>query len=348
MSIAKMSSSELNKIFENTKIDIKTIENNIDQMKSDMQNKLFVLRHEHEFIAKQLSDFQSGGMFPDQDMHILSKSALGQFQKFGAVVHPNFIKPPINVFNIKTTNGYYFRSDVSMAINNIVKTSYTASLMQDSLLSKEICFEEYDTDTLILDVYINEENILGPTKCNMIEIDPFLPGSFDITKIEISTYDKNQKPKTITINSLKDVGKSRFLLNEKIEFYKISFHVKLKHSTIVEGQYKYPFGLKHIYFYNADFKTDSFGIVTIKADTPISIIKDIIRIKTPFGIEESTIKAKNIEIFAEKNSDGELEVPVYESTPTIRNEIIRETTELYAKIPIDAPITGISFNIETR
>jgi hypothetical protein len=360
MSVPRLSSEELNMIMIDSKQQIDNINTKLNIVKADLESKLKVIRHESDYMGTKLSLLSSGGYTPDLKIKLFQNNAMGQFDAYGSTVHAKFIKPPINVFNLQTTENVFFRRDATVLVNSQSADRFNSMLEHENSPTKIMFFEEFQTDTLNIEINVDRNASLGSTRFNMIEISPFLPGSFDISSLEIYSINEDG-----TLNNTPDaygpivsVGKERLLLPKKYGFFKIKMTVLLKYESSMGDSPLYPFGIKHIYFYNADFYPGSFAAVPIISSDYFSIIKDDITVITPTGKHNSTISNEGIEIYLDL-VDGTLKTPVYVSTATQRNEIVKNTKKLYAKVPLstgdvddtiirNSSLVGISFNTETR
>ena len=116
----------------------------------------------------------------------------------------------------------------------------------------------------------------------------------------------------------------------------------------------YPFGLKHIYFYEADFIENSYIILPIKADDYIEYIYNDVVLYNAGQDIETTCEYYGIEIYTDyinKTLTGK----VYTSSDAAAYRITKNTKTLYAKIPLIQDdistnkrtylsLTGVKFN----
>jgi hypothetical protein len=293
------------------------------------------MRHETEYANSVIEKLQAGMFIPDGTMKTIA-NAYSKLDRFGSTVHSEMIKEPVNVFNLKIagTGEVYFRNDINVSVNNQTLDKFQDILKHESL-SRNIFFGEYNSPNITLKFETPSiSKMLGPTKFNMIEIDPFLNGSFDITSLKIYKYDTNgayiDTPDTYTFPSC---GKMRFILPEKVSFYKIEMGIKINYQTQKNDIKLYPFGLKHIYFYDADFRPDSYAVTIINSEKSIGSLNEDIRIKTPAGIIKTTMTEQGIVSYIDYNN-GVFETPVVTSTENQLNTIAREINKLYVKIPL--------------
>ena len=178
-------------------------------------------------------------------------------------------------------------------------------LMHDSIVGKSISFEEFDTPDITIEIEINPSDLLGATNFNIIEILPYIPGSFDITGIKVFTMQdyrtNNTTVASLTImNTISDVGASRIMIDQTRELWKIILNV---HVNFSNSNNKYPFGLKHIYFLKGDYNPNSNIVFKVTKNKYIDWISEDIIIHDQNGKYESTCSEQNIKLYMEYN-DG--------------------------------------------
>ena len=149
-------------------------------------------------------------------------------------------------------------------------------MKSDSLQDKEIIFDELNTDTITISYELDNSLALGTSRFNVIEIDPYIKGAYSLTSLECYSLDTSgnlSSTPITTVQGFNNIGKTRIILDKKIKFSKVVMTFKINFSTEVNNISVYPFGLKHIYFMEADFLADtSFVIVPIIADDYIEYI----------------------------------------------------------------------------
>lgn len=364
--IPKLNSQDLNQIYEDAQKNLNEINKRFDIAKDDLNKKLTIIEYENQYINYMTESIHNGSYIKNSNMSAFYKYARKRFDKYGNVVHSELVKEPINVFNLNISGlgEKFFREDVSVYIDNKTAPVYTSILKDESIQNKAIYFELRETPDLTLKVQLNDySNLLGPTRCNCIEIDPFLQGSFDIKQIRIYGFDANgtiaeeDTAKIILPNpninnlddAIKSVGKTRFILDEKINFYKIEFDIHINYETERNSSKVYPFGIKHLYFYDMDFKTDSYITVEINKQNNISYVKDDITIISADNRVNSTITNEGIQLFL-NNTDGELSYQIEPVTKDNLVEIPIDTKTVYIKIPLKtySCMKGIVFDVIER
>jgi hypothetical protein len=141
-------------------------------------------------------------------------------------------------------------------------------------------------------------------------------------------------PNTITIkNAIRLNIIWFFSLDKKFKFSKVVFHFKLKFKTKINNQDVYPFGLKHIHFYEADFLDNSTVIVPIRAKDYIEYIYNDIKIYHAGAPIESTCDYYDIEIYTDFINNT-LTGRIYTSSDAQLYRIAKNTKVLYAKVPL--------------
>lgn len=358
--IPKISSDELNNVMEQAKEKLDSLDKKFELSKKDLEDKLKIINYESEYVESTLQKIKTGNYEKISGMKALASldsSTAGKFHKYGSTVHAELIKSPINVFNLEMSalNEVYFREDVKVAINDEYDDKYL-SILQHDTIKKPIFFNTYKDKINTIKIELsNLSMVLGPTRFNVIEIDPYLHGSFDILDVRIfefteqGTADENVAP--IKLGRLPGVGIERIVLPRKINFYKIEIDIHVNYETYRNTSVVYPFGLKHIYFYDMDFKTDSYIITEIKSSEYIAYIKNDIILKTPFGERESKISLEDIELYLDRDGKSDtLFNPIEASNPDEVKEIARNVKTIYARIPV-TPTTnliGIAFDVVNR
>jgi hypothetical protein len=179
---------------------------------------------------------------------------------------------------------------------------------------------------------------LGKARFNMIEIDPYIYGAYTLSLIEF--YTLNEESGVISelpiksVDSITNIGKTRIILDEKIKFSKVVFHFNLTgFKTQINNIDVYPFGLKHIHFYEADFLDNSTVIVPIRAQDYIEYIYNDIKIYHAGAPIESTCDYYDIEIYTDFINNT-LTGRIYTSSDAQLYRIAKNTKILYAKVPL--------------
>lgn len=358
MAIPKLSSKDLNQVLQNAQNSIIKMQEDVDAIKADIAEKMIVLKNEQEFALNELlkmstiinesQDHNKVRGFKNKAVLSTGESLLGTYDKFGAVVHRKFLRQPMNVFNLMTTNGPMFRDNVEVKINDEKRERFKHMLMHTAAAGKGISFGEYNSPNLKLEILVDAGNLLGDTNFNVIEIDPYLAGSFNIKNLKVFEIhrDSTKEEPEYAVQNLKRVGPSRFILDRKYELLKLELDIEL---LFKNSNDKYPFGIKHLYFLNADFNPESFIVAKIEKNNFIETISDDIFIKDQFGRRSTTATDEDIKLYLSE-TNGILEYELETSNHQMMNTISRNTREFYVRIPLqNYAITSIEFdNIITR
>ena len=364
MAIKKMSSQEYNKILENAIKRIDNISNETKEIKNDIYTKVKIAKYEQEYLT-YLYEKNSVGIEKNNAFVFLNNgNNIGLYESYSNVTHAFFKQKPINIFNLKVTNGKesYFRDEVDVEINGIKDDFFKNILKANDVKDKKIFFNEYEFKKSVkltedkkpiehvenqstITINVDKDKVIGISRFNIIEIDPYLYKSFDIDAIEIYTDD--MEVPTFTINNIKEVGKTRFVLQQKYDFKKVVFKITHNYHTFVDGKDIYPFGLRHIFFLEADFRNDSYIVVNYTSDDYINDIKDNVTVITSTDKRESTLTEEGIKIYL-TNNNGMLEEE-QEPSNDIKKPIARNLKTFYIHIPLkNEGVIGYNFLVTKR
>ena len=338
-----LSSQEYNDMFKNAnKIFDKEMAKR-DVIMNNISKKLMIMNYASEFIENKITNFNNTVDY-DSKLTTFNAEAYGTYNQYGFTVHPKFKNNPIDIFNLKLTTGdTMFKNSLTCKVNDEDNESYINILMSDNYIEKEIIFDELsfkdeEDPKIRIEYTLNSKVSLGMSRFNMIEIDPYIYGAYSIDYIEIFALNEvngviAEKPLK-TIQAIQNIGKLRIILDEKVKFSKVVFHFDLKNiKTQVNNTHIYPFGLKHIHFYEADFIQDSSVIVPIRATDYIEYIYNDIIIYQAGDPIETTCEYYGIEIYTDY-INGTLTGRVYTSSDAQAYRISKNTKVLYAKVPL--------------
>lgn len=336
MAIPTLGSQELNKIHKDSRDELQKVNEQIVNIKQDISKKLTILKYETEFINQKVNAINTG-LSIDNTITTFDHTSIGAFNDYGYSVHAKFSKTPIDLFNLKLTSGSsMFRDDIHIKVNDVEKDEYKSILMAENNVNKTIFFEEMFNDIVTIDVELDRSNILGTTRFNMIEIDPFMYGAYDILNINLYTLDEagavRKEPDTV-ITGFSNIGRTRIILPAKKRLHKITIDFKVNFKSLKSDIEVYPFGLKHIYFYEADFNPNSFVIAELRSDKFIEYLYDDIKLYTTQGAFETTIDEHQIEAYTDYVGNT-LSGRVYPSNDAVKNRIAKNVKKLYIKIPL--------------
>jgi hypothetical protein len=369
-----LSSQEYNELFRNASeaFDMEIAKR--DLAIRNMSKKLMIIEYANEFIENKIEFIgeEAGEVYSSSGYTsklITFNNSLGEiYNQFGHSVHPKFKRDPIDIFNLKLTTGNtMFKNSLICKVNDKEITDendecyYTNFLVADDSIDKKIMFHEHLSEELKIEYYIDPNNkmTLGTSRFNVIEIDPYIYGAYNVRFIEIfSLSEMNGVISEIpikTISGINNIGKIRIILDEKVKFSKVVFHFNLSNvRTQKRNQDVFPFGLKHIHFYEADFLEDSYVIVPIRANDYIEYIYNDIKLYHAGETIDATCDFYNIEIYTDFINNT-LTGRVYTSSDAQAYRITKNTKMLYAKIPLIwtnqanknkqyLSLTGIMFN----
>lgn len=219
------------------------------------------------------------------------------------------------------------------------------ALKHDTIQGKEYAIQEYDEPDLTVVISPNLKAPLGSLSFNMLEIMPFLPGSFNIEKIEVFSRDNLNISAQELSSGIIRTGTQRIILDEKTELGKIVLTIRLLYKNS-EG--KYLFGLKHLYLLEADFQDDSYVVVRADRIRNISYIYDDVVLKTQFGTDTQVSSTEyGITYYASFDGDlldQELEV----STPTDLNYLAANIRTVFIRVPVTTSMTALTPQISTN
>ena len=344
MTIPVMSSKELNNIFANAQKETLKFEEKIQAIKNDTNKKLQIIKYENEFINRKL-DVIDSGLIANDKIVSFNHNSYGVFNDYGYMIHPKFKKTPIDIMNLKLPDGSnFFREGVIAKVNGVERPEYINVLMSDNHISKTIVFEEFDTDNISIEYNLSNEYTLGVMRFNTIEIDPYIYGAYDLLSIDIYTLDSTNNitaEPTIVLNGFDNIARTRIILKEKVKFTKVVFNFKVNYKTEKNFVDIFPFGLKHIHFYEADYVEDSFVITQFVSDKFIEYVMNNMTLYTTQGKLDIDAMDYGIEVYTDYENNT-LMGKVNLSTEASIYRIPKNTKTIYIKIPL------LQKNIKTK
>ena len=342
-----LSSQEYNELFKNARDSFDNELVKRDLAIANMTKKLKIMDCANTFIEEKINSINNTANY-DTKLVTFYNGVNGSFNQYGYSVHPKFKKEPIDIFNLKLMSGdTMFKNSLICKVNDVEITDpnddlyYTNFLISDNSLEKKIMFSDIYSDQLKIEYMIDPNNrmTLGTSRFNVIEIDPYIYGAYTIKFIEIFSLNEvngvvSETPLK-TINSINNIGKLRVILDEKVKFSKVVFHFDLSNlkSFNDNNEIVYPFGLRHIHFYEADFLEDSHAIIPIRANDYIEYIYNNITLYHAGNPIDTTCEYYDIEIYTDY-INGTLTGRVYTSSDAAAYRISKNTKVLYAKVPL--------------
>lgn len=336
--IPKMSSQDLNKDFEEKKEKIDTIEMTIQEIKENMNKKLMVVNYIMEATNRKC-DVLNAGVSTDRTLISFENNIFnkGMYEQYAYEIHPKFKSTPIDIFNLSLPNGgSMFKQNMTCTVNGIKSEEWLTVLQTEDNTNKKIVFDEYTTDIIKVEYTLDNTLSWGTSRFNLIEIDPYIPGMYDIQLIEcygIDTKNAITSEPIKTISNVNNIGKTRIILDEKIKFSKVVFTFKNNFSSELNGNTIYPFGLKHILFKEADFISNSTAIVQATFDEYVEYVYNKITLYTVDNTIETTCDAYGIEAYATYEK-GTLLNKIKLSSDAGVYRIAKNTRNIYFKIPL--------------
>ena len=205
-----LSSQEYNDLFKNAR---DTFDNELikrDLAIANMTKKLRIMDCANTFIEEKINSINNTAEY-DKKLVTFYNGLNGNFTQYGYSVHPKFKRDPIDIFNLKLTTGStMFKNSLICKVNDKEITDendecyYTNFLVADDSIDKKIMFHEHLSEELKIEYYIDPNNkmTLGTSRFNVIEIDPYIYGAYNVRFIEIySLSEMNGLTSEITIKT---------------------------------------------------------------------------------------------------------------------------------------------------
>lgn len=350
MAVNKVSSKQLMGLLDESRNRIASLESNVTTMKLNLDSRLSVIRNMQELEEQRMTELTSmleNGKWVEQaNKVVLTRANVveGVYSQFGSTIHPRFLKEPTDVFNFRAVNGYAYKDNASFMINDISKPKYIAALMNDSITGQDICFEEFDSPDITISIKVNPGELLGTTACNVIEIVPYLPGSFDINTLQLFSlqgyYMQDETAASEMPNKISKVGICRLLLDNTYNLYELRMNI---HLNFKNGNGRYPFGLKHLYFLNGDMNTDSYIVTKMTQNKYIDTISENISIVDQTGTVNTTCRDENITIWMDWSNGTGID-SIATSKGLTSNPVPRDIKEFFVYMPIQRSTMSFQFN----
>lgn len=364
----RMNSKDLMDQIDRTVKSVAMIRDDLADLQQQTETKIAILNTYEQVANSVLASIRSEIVEKDRtesmvifglDIDNPDKVKGGSYSFYGQTIHPKLAKLPEHVFNFITGINrplYKDNGSVSFIVDDTedYKYEYCNILKEDADPTKKDVFKAFDANrsAFTLAVEVLPSKLVGNSRCNMIEIDPYLPGTFDITQIRIWTMQQYLSQDLDTAahvidTEYKNVGAQRIILDDTYQIYRIEFDIRL-HMPTETGNY---FGLRHLYLYRADMDMEnSYVILAFHKDDYIRSPGNSITVRTGGRIFTGTPKmyrgAANYPcpeyyMIYENNT---LQAPLDPD-----NEIARNITEFYVKFPLFEPVRSVIINdIVTR
>lgn len=338
--------------------DIEAMNSELKNVEEKIEQKLKIINTYNSYISEELNSFKIKKPASTSKTSVIfgynqdkNKIVGGNFGIYGNTIYPAFVKIPTDVFNYTTSTGsvykksgiveFYDRDNTTQELSNKdTKIAYADILKDDAVKNadKIDIFKTFNTNTITMAVQVASGLAsINNSEFNMIEINPYLPGSFDIETIRIYTVDQYYKNDMIAADKVidgvsKDTGAMRLSLDKTYNMYRIEFDIKLKYQN--NG---FPFGLKSLHFYKADMdKKNDTVIVEIDKNDYIASVGQDITIVTPEEEIKTTAEKYGVKYYMFYDN-GVLQTP-------LSNPISRNITKFYAEIPLKESLVGVVFD----
>lgn len=346
--IQKIDSGTMTSLLQRAEQTAKAMETSMYEMAGDLANKLKVIQNEQEYAEQRLleltellngaeGDYKNKIVFPTcGDMY-------GVYDVFGCSVHPAFLGKPDNIFNFEMSVGAMFKNNMNVKLNGEISELYKHALMHDTIAEKGVAFTENDEPQIRLEIEVNPGDLLGSTAFNTIELAPYLPGSLQIDEIEI--YDmsgrmaQSTSPDFQLAAPIAPVGNERILLPRRYNLFRVVLLFRCRFRNL---RGKYPFGLRHLYFLNAEYDPNSYVVAKLTRDRPFDWIGDELVVRDQSGRRDSSCTVERVQLYMNwKNGAPEYEIPTTKGA--IPNVIARNLQELYVRVPLDRSWISLAF-----
>ena len=345
--------------------DIANIKQDMALLEKQMSTKLSILQAYTQLagsIAGAIEDIEEKAKTQDTVVFMLDKDNIigGAYSMYGHTIHPQMAGLSDQMFNFITDTGPLFKDNATVTFeyetteveNNtsVTKTvqdceyQYCDLLKHEADPSKKDVFKTFPVNHIKMTVALRPTNLIGNTYCNLLEICPYLPGSFTINKINVWTLEQYLSGQEMDefnaeeINSddspYVNVGPERISLDKTYQIWKAEFDITINVGTEYDG---YPFGLRHLYFYNAQMDTqNSYIICKIHKDNYIDKLPTSEIISTPSG--KKIFREECLYYAAFENNT--LQVPLKNT----QERQARNLKDIYIYIPIKEPVKAITFD----
>ena len=342
----KKSTSEFMEMFDNAKSFLEEAQESVNSLSSVIDRQLNIIHSSIMYISKKISNMKENNHV-DKDKIVLTEADIvgGMYSVYGCNLTPHLLRTPINLTNYNNDVNYIYKKNAVVTINDEKNSEAENIIIHDSIKNKELFFESYSSDTLSIDIKLNNSGMLSSIRMNTIEISPILEGSFDILKIDVFSPSDDSNP-AHTIENLNDVGNTRYILDSKTKISRVHFDIKLKCKD--ESTDKYIFGLRHIYLLDCDYSDGSYAVIKIHKDEDIKYVYNTVRLKSQNNkYNDSALETKPLGIkYYMEYEDGSLSREITQSTETDVSYISGNTNTIYMYLPIYTSYTSITPNIE--
>lgn len=361
--IQKSNSSQLMQEFKQLQDDMSSIKTDLAEMEEEINTKLQIINMYNQIAQNSAMQIQHGSRKKDSIYFALDADNVivgGAYDIYGQTIHSPFKAIPEQMFNFITEDGplykdcasvYFLTSNTEWNQENSYQYRYCDILKHEADLSKKDVYHTFSDSDITLRVRLNHTNFYGNTECNMIEFCPYFPGTFDIQEIDIFSVTQylaeGKEMDIVDVDNgsislpgednkpfMQNVGACRIMLPNTYQIYQIDFTIRIHKCGST-----YPFGLRHLYFYNAKVdKKNDYIIVKINQENYIESVGDMVSIGSP-TTEWTNKQAAIFGIEYYMTYDNGLLQNKLETS----EQLSRNIRTIYAKIPLFDCITHIDF-----
>ena len=348
MALSKLSSRQLMEAMDKAEDNISELRSTMNSMRQELDSKMLVFSNAMEYSAHAIGKFNEYLLQKEDagtNTLVMSDATAeeGNYSQYGLSVTPAYYSEPVNIFNFLAATGPIYKNNANVYINSAISPTFADMLMHDAVNGKKTAFEEFTSSDITIKISVNPNDLFGATACNTIELLPFIPGSFEIRGIRFLTMQdyRNQStvPSLAMTGVMPNVGAGRIILPRSIDFYSCEIDIRINFKNAAG---KYPFGLKHLYFLNANYNNNSYLVAKMSRDSYIDWISDDIVVHDQDGIRVTTCTEEGIEIYS-SYLNGVLTSEIVPTRGIVQTSIARNTRDVYLKIPITKSITSIRF-----
>lgn len=346
--IPKENSYQMMQRFAKAESDIQLIQQNIDSIQVQNEKKLAVVQAVQQYSLWKMQQLitRIGSGVAQSDRIVFADEnyiVAGNYGIYGQTIHPAFVGTPRNVLNFQTNAGYVYRDIATVTINDEIKDEYCDILKHDSILDQSPVFNRYTSNDVTLTISLNS-SVVSDRTTNVIELCPFLPGSFTILSMTITAksgaVEQYTDEKTVEEHiNISEVGAMRICLTNAIPLASVTLHIRIDYQ---DNQNTYPFGFKHIYFYHANFSSTSSVVVLLEKNGYIDYVSEDILFQTQWGSAESTCKAEDVKSYL-YYTNGVLQNEIATMNNSIQNYIPQNVKKIYVSIPIKTGMIAFEF-----
>lgn len=338
--ITRNNSLNLMNRFAQAEADIKSLTDRLVAVQQNLEQKTAVINRSQQYNAWLLQQIQEHGAVTNSDKIVFANEdsiLAGAYGIYGQTIHPRFLGFT-DMFNFQTALGPVYKDTATVSINGETKAAFNDILKDDAVSGKQPVFTEYKENAVVLTVAMNSDSVMLDREFNVIELCPFLPGSFTITGITITQQDDTEYEYP---GSIEKAGAMRICFPDKLKLKSVTFRIALSYQT--DGGL-FPFGFKHILFLNADY-ADSRVIVPVTKKAYIDYISEELVVHDQYGVHNDTADTctkwgvKAYLYYNNKQLENEI-TPLYGANQSYIN---RNVKTIYVDIPIQTSLFSLEF-----